>query len=107
MKPFDIFAYQARNWPEVQPCVILSHPDRVATKPEVNVVLCSSHQTTRAAEAHEVILDKDDGLNWPTLCKCDLVRVVLKEQLKNRLGHVSDARRKQIIATINRANDWV
>jgi len=36
MKPFDIFSWQPSVWPEPHPCVIVSHPDRVAGKPDVN-----------------------------------------------------------------------
>jgi hypothetical protein len=36
MKPFDIFSWQPSGWPEPHPCVIVSHPDRVAGKPDVN-----------------------------------------------------------------------
>ncbi len=35
MKPFDIFSWQPLGWPEPHPCVIISHPDRVANKPDV------------------------------------------------------------------------
>jgi mRNA-degrading endonuclease toxin of MazEF toxin-antitoxin module len=66
-----------------------------------------SKAANRAAEAHEVILDQEDGLDWPTLCKCDLLRTVPKTQLTSRRGHVTDARRRQIIETINRCNDWI
>ena len=87
--------------------MIVSHPVRVAAKPEVTVLMCSSKVANRPAESHEVILDKADGLDWPTLCKCDLLRAVGKAQLKNKRGHVTATRRRQIIDTINRSNDWV
>lgn len=38
----------------------------------------------RQAEPHEIILDEADGLDWPTLCKCDLVYAVPREDLKIR-----------------------
>jgi mRNA-degrading endonuclease toxin of MazEF toxin-antitoxin module len=107
LKAWDIFSFQPPGWPEAHPCVIISHPNRVATKPEVTIVMCSSKQAARPAKPHEVILDQADGLDWPTLCKCDLLRAVAKVQLKERRGHVTLQRRRQIIATINRANDWV
>ena len=49
-----------------------------------------------ALELHEVILDHADGLDWPTLCKCDLVYAVLKNELSNRRGVVSPERRRAI-----------
>ena len=107
MKAFDIFSWQPPGWPEPHPVVIVSHPERVANKPEVSILLCSSKAATRPALPHEVILDEADGLDWPTLCKCDLIRAVAKADLQTRRGHVTDARRRQIVATINRANDWL
>ena len=107
MKAWDIFSYQPPGWPEEHPCVIVSHPARLAAKPEITILMCSSKPANRPAEAHEVILDKADGLDWPTLCKCHLLHAVGKAQLKNKRGHVATARRRQIIETINRSNDWV
>jgi mRNA-degrading endonuclease toxin of MazEF toxin-antitoxin module len=56
---------------------------------------------------YEVVLDTEDGLNWPTLCKCDLIHMVAKDALKNRRGTVTAERRTAIIRTINRANGWI
>ena len=47
---------------------------------------------------NEVILDSSAGLNWPTLCKRDLLHLVAKAELKTRRGKVGDERRRQIIA---------
>ena len=107
LKAWDIFSYQPPSWPTPHPAVIVSHPDRVAAKPEVTILMCSSQPATRAAKPHEVILDEADGLDWPTLCKCDILRTVSKEELKQRRGHVSAVRRRAIITAINRANDWI
>jgi hypothetical protein len=107
LNAWDIFSYQPEGFPEPHPCVIISHPSRVANKPEVNLLICSTKRATREAQPHEVILDEADGLDWPTLCRCDLILDVPKNELIQKRGHVSNARRKQIIATINRANDWV
>jgi mRNA-degrading endonuclease toxin of MazEF toxin-antitoxin module len=87
--------------------VIVSSPQRVANKPDVKILLCASQRSTRAALDYEVILDAADGLNWATLCKCDLVHMVPKSVLTDRRGHVSEERRVAIIRTINRANGWV
>ncbi len=107
LKAWDIYSYQPPGWPGPHPCVIVSHPNRVAQKPDVTILLCASQPAQRGAHSHEVILDQADGLDWPTLCKCDLLHSVKKAELKHYRGHVSGARRRQIIATINRANDWV
>jgi hypothetical protein len=92
MKAWDVFNWQPPGWPEPHPAVIISHPGRVAHKPEVS---------------HEVILDASDGLDWPTLCRCDLFFMATKTDLKNQRGTVSPERRRQIIATIIRSNGWV
>jgi hypothetical protein len=34
MKAWEIFSWQAPGWPEPYPAVIVSHPDRVANKPD-------------------------------------------------------------------------
>jgi hypothetical protein len=107
LKAWDIYSFQPEGWPTRHPAVIVSHPDRVANKAEVNVLMCSSHEATRSAKANEVILDQSDGLNWPTLCRCDFLHQVEKADLKNHRGHVTDIRRRQIINTINRANGWL
>ena len=100
-------SWQAPGWPEPHPAVIVSHPDRVANKPDVTVLICASRRTTREPEPNEVILDANDGLDWPTLCKCDLFYTIQKANLVNRRGTVSPERRRQIIATINRVNGWL
>jgi len=68
--------------------------------------MCSSQQASRPAKPDEVILDTSDGLSWPTLCRCDLIHAVKKSELTSRRGHVTEERRRQIIATINRSNGW-
>jgi mRNA-degrading endonuclease toxin of MazEF toxin-antitoxin module len=107
MKAWEIWSCQPAGWDEAHPAVIVSHPLRVANKPEVDVVMCSSRRAQRAPKPHEVVLDESDGLDWPTLCKCDLLHTFAQSDLKQRRGTVSAERRRQIIATINRAHDWV
>ena len=106
MKAWEIWSYQPPGWPDPHPAVIIYSPGRVANKPDLNVLMCSSKPARRAALEYEVILDSADGLSWPTLCKCDLFHLVPKDKLGHHRGTVSRERRKQIIATINRANGW-
>jgi hypothetical protein len=107
MKSWDILSYQPPGWPEAHPAVIVSHPLRTQNKPQVNVLLCSSNPPNRPARPDEVILDQSDGLDWPTLCRCDLLFLVNKSDLKSPRGAVTHERRRPIISTINRANGWV
>lgn len=106
MKAWQIWSYHPAGWPEPHPCVIISHPMRVANKPDVNVLMCSSHRASRAASEVEVILDLEDGLDWPTICRCDLILDVPKAELKNQRGAVTTERRVAIIRTMIQANGW-
>jgi mRNA-degrading endonuclease toxin of MazEF toxin-antitoxin module len=107
LKAWDIFSFTPPGWPGPHPAVIVSHPDRVTNKADVNILMCSSQRANRPPKPTEVILDDSDGLNWPTLCRCDFIHAVGKAELTNRRGHVSDERRRQIITTINKSNGWL
>ena len=106
MKTFDIYTWQPPGWPEPHPCVIVSHPDRTTHKPDVEVVICSTQTARRLAAQHEIILDLADGLDWETLCKCDLIYAVPRGELKHRRGNVSLNRRRQLVQTIIAAHGW-
>ena len=68
------------TWSE-HPAIIISGPARVSRKPAVNVLSCSTHRGTRQPEPFEVVLDRADGLDWETLCRCDLIYAVDKTEL--------------------------
>src|SRR6185369_4385638 len=106
MKAFEIFSWQPEGWPEPHPAVIISNPARVANKPEVEVVMCSSQPARRAARPGEMILDAADGLDWPTICKCDLIHAVKKTDLKIRRGEVARTRRGLLIRNLIAAHAW-
>ena len=99
MKPWEIWTWKFPD-ADIHPAVILGTEDRLRLKSRVNVLLCSSHRTARKAEPHEVILDTADGLNWPTLCKCDVVYAVEKSQLSQQRGLVVPERRRAIAARV-------
>ncbi|MGA2173826.1 MAG: type II toxin-antitoxin system PemK/MazF family toxin [Verrucomicrobiota bacterium] len=102
MKPWDIYTFV---FPEADshPAVILGTETRLANKPKVNVLFCSSKRATRQPVELETILDEADGLDWATLCKCDLIFAVPKEQLKDKRGTVSLSRRRVIAEKVIRA----
>ena len=106
MKAFDVFQWQPPGWPEPHPCVVISHPSRAANKDPVEVLMCSSKRATRDAQVHEVILDSADGMDWPTICKCDLIHAVPKSELKQFRGAVSDRSRAHLIRTVIAAHGW-
>jgi hypothetical protein len=107
MKTWEIWSYQPAGWPEPHPVVIVSHPDRVANKPEFNVLVCSSHGANRPAKPNEVILDEADGLDWPTICYCDPLHLVRQKDLSRHRGVVSTERRRAIIRALISANGWI
>ena len=88
MKPWDIYTWEFPG-AEAHPAIVLGTQTRLANKPKVNVLFCSSKQATRRGEVTEVILDKADGLDWKTICKCDLIFAVPKEQLVRKRGSVT------------------
>jgi mRNA-degrading endonuclease toxin of MazEF toxin-antitoxin module len=101
VKPWDIYTW---DFPGAgsHPAVVLGVDERVKLKPRVNVLLCSSKRAGRSAEIHEVMLDTADGLDWETLCKCDLLYAVEKSQLTRRRGRVIRERRSQIAGRVIR-----
>jgi mRNA-degrading endonuclease toxin of MazEF toxin-antitoxin module len=102
MKPWDIYTWEFPGV-DAHPAVILGTETRLANKPKVNVLFCSSKRALRKAEPMEIMLDAADGLDWETLCKCDLVFAAPKEQLTRQRGTVSYERRRQIAERVIRA----
>ena len=102
MRPWEIYSW---NFPGAgeHPAVILGTDERVQQKPMLNVLLCSSQRATRTAKVTEVILDTADGLDWPTLCKCDLVYSVPANQLSCKRGIVVRSRRPEIAVRVIRS----
>src|SRR5262249_9546772 len=88
------------------PAVIISAQNRTERKPLLEIVLCSSHRATRAPNAGEVVLDSSDGLDWETLCKCDLIFSVERELLHTPRGLVTTARRREIVRAIIASHGW-
>jgi hypothetical protein len=101
MRPWDIYTWEFPG-ADAHSAVILGTETRLANKPKVNVLFCSSKRATRKAEALEMILDEADGLDWETLCKCDLIFAVPKEQLTHKRGSVTQERRRQIAERVIR-----
>lgn len=88
------------------PVVVVSAQDRAARKPLVEIILCSSQRTARPPTAGEVLLDSADGLNWETLCKCDLIYSVERDLLHTRRGLVTPERRREIVRVIVASHGW-
>jgi len=100
MNSWDIFDY---DWPwGKHPAVIVSNAARVRLKQQVVVLSCRTFQPgqVRKAEINETVLDGEDGLNWATLCRCDLLWTVEKAKLRNLRGTVCDEHRRDIARKI-------
>jgi mRNA-degrading endonuclease toxin of MazEF toxin-antitoxin module len=67
------------------------------------VLLCSTQRATRKPELHEALLDVADGLDWETLCKCDVVYAAPKSELVKQRGSVTPERRRAIAERVIRA----
>lgn len=106
MKVWEIWTVQPDGWPDPHPCVIVSHPDRAERKDPVEVLMCTSQRATRAPKAHEFLLDPADGLDWPTLCKCDVIYAVPRGALSHRRGEISLARRRPLVRLLISAHAW-
>jgi mRNA-degrading endonuclease toxin of MazEF toxin-antitoxin module len=100
MKQWDIWTCDFAD-AGPHPAVIVSHPDRVARAPLVNVLICSSQKASRPARENEVLLNGADGLDWETLVKCDLMYLVEKERLYRRRGFVTPPRRRALVQRIH------
>jgi hypothetical protein len=53
------------------------------------------------------MLDAADGLDWATVCRCDLIYSVPKAHLTQLRGTVSTARRRDIVRKIIASHGWV
>lgn len=68
--------------------------------------MCSSVRATRQAEASEFILDEADGLDWPTICKCEPIVSIPRDEIKQRRGLVIEARRAALLRRVLAAHAW-
>jgi hypothetical protein len=54
----------------------------------------------RQPRENETVLDEEDGMNWKTLCRCDLLFTVDKASLSQKRGQVTPERRRDIAQKI-------
>ena len=108
MKPWEVWQWEFPHGSH--PAVILSPVDRcvnpdIAT---VNVLGCSTQRARRKPAMHEVLLDREDGLEWETLCRCDVLFLAKKSELTRRRGTLTYERRRQLGQKIIRLFElWV
>jgi len=101
MEPWQIWTWSFEFGEH--PAVIVSNAGRVSLKEDVVILSCSTRRATRAAELFEVILDESDGLDWATLCRCDLLYTVAKKELVRFRGQVTPERRRAIAERVVRS----
>jgi len=106
VKPWEIFTWE---FPGIgpHPAVIVSSAARAASKPVVEVLRCGSARAGRAADSREVLLNSADGLDWETLCFCDLIWSAPREQLGRRRGLVTPERRRSIVSAMLLSHGWI
>lgn len=85
--------------------MIVSHVARADRRTPIEVLMCTS-RANRQPEESEFILDQADGLDWPTICKCELILAVPRGEIKQRRGVVSLARRSALIRRVIAAHNW-
>ncbi len=94
MKQWDIFMVPLSKERQ-HPAVIISN-DETCGNPdieEVNALLCTSKRVNRAPKSTEEILDEADGLDWPTLVRCDKIHLLPKVRFDDQEGNVTEERR--------------
>ena len=99
MKAWDIYTGHIYG---PHPCVLISCQGRIDRKPQVVVLQCRSLQPGQQhqAELNEAILDQADGLDWKTICRCDLLYTVDKASLTHKRGVVTLERQRDIARKI-------
>jgi hypothetical protein len=99
MKAWDIWTGDVYG---PHPVVLVSCQARIDAKPEVVVLKCTTMRpaTAREARENESILDEAEGLDWKTLCRCDLLFTLPKATLTKQRGSVSVERRREIARKI-------
>ena len=92
---FDVWRF---NFPEKgeHPVVLISHPALCAKASVVNALYCTSQRQSRNAKPHEVLLDREDGMDWESFCDCSRMYLLDSSKLFGHRGRVSLERRREI-----------
>ena len=96
MKPWEVWHWE---FPHGSHPTVIASPEARCANPDietVNVLGCSTQRARRAPDVHEVLLGQEDGLDWETLCRCDVLFLAKKSELKRQRGALSHARRRQL-----------
>src|SRR5436190_21091980 len=99
MKAWDIYTGDIYG---PHPCVLVSCQARIDAKPQVVVLKCTSMKPgqERRARENETVLDEEDGMNWKTLCRCDLLFTFAKTSFSQWPGQVTPDRGRDTVGKI-------
>jgi hypothetical protein len=105
MKPWEIWQCPF-PWEE-HPAVIISNAVRVNLKEEIVVLSCRTMQpgSFRDPTEAECLLDQADGMDWKTLCRCDMLYTIKKSVLIRSRGEVTFERKGKLRERYSR--DWL
>ncbi len=99
MRQWEIYDFPQPDPSQPHPCVILS-PDGFAQNDQissVNVLACQSlRPPTRNLKPIEVRLNGADGLDGPTIVKCNFIFAFDKSSAGKRRGQVTPERQQAI-----------
>jgi len=90
-----LFPFEAE---EPHPAVIISNDERCANPglEHVNALICTSAKLNRAPKSNEIILNGEDGLDWKTAVRCDVIHLLPKAEFGEKRGAVAPMRRRII-----------
>jgi hypothetical protein len=93
-----VFARENESDTVGHPAVILSGPDILSDGRQLrfNALMGTKRPPSAAILAHQVLLDRADGLEFATLVNCAVVYVVRKNAILRDAGVVSHLRRAEI-----------
>ena len=88
---------------DLHPGVVISAPEWCADdrRARLNVLACSKRPPADGAKPHQVLLNGSDGLEFPTVCGCEFFHIIARENVTEKIGRVSPARRRAIGRKLN------
>ncbi len=97
MRQWEIYLFPFQE-EAPHPAVILSTDERCLNGDigSVNALICTSAKLNRGPKSHEVILNGEDGLDWKTAVRCDVIYLLSKAGFREKRGIVGAACRRAI-----------
>lgn len=89
----DIWLYEFQPTDKRRPVVVISRDEAIAV---LNAVLVAPVTSTRRGSPGEVTLGIGDGLKQDCAANLDAVQTVGKDRLRRHIGHLSEAKMREI-----------